>query len=144
MIYGSSIRPLYLTWKVKVKVTQILVGRRAVWYTYIYLPAVYYPLIWMSQRGVWWQAGFSAVPAIFLVQIVYKFHGISTTIGGLLCVSTAGSVLTPKAGLITTVSCNHQYVTLPQNGQFLTNFRDSSIMPCHSDINFLIQFSATD
>ncbi len=27
-------------------------------------------IIWMSQKGVCWRAGFSAVPAIFLVSIV--------------------------------------------------------------------------
>ncbi len=43
---GSPIIPSYLTFsglESSVKVTPILVDRRSVWYTYIYLPAVYYP-----------------------------------------------------------------------------------------------------
>ena len=47
-----------------------LVGRRSVWYAYIYLPAVYYSFNLNVTKGSWWQAGFSTVPAVFLVVLV--------------------------------------------------------------------------
>ncbi len=78
---GSPIIPSYLTLsglERSVNVSQILGGRRSVWYTYMYLPAVYYPLNLMSHKGVWWRAGFSAAPAVLLVGI---------TLFELLCVN---------------------------------------------------------
>ncbi len=48
-----------------VKVTQILSGIRSVWYTYICLQLIT-TLIWMSKENLL-AAGFSTVPAVFLV-----------------------------------------------------------------------------
>ena len=51
---GSPIIPPYLTLsglERSVKVTQILVGRKTVWYTYIYLPVVYYTFYMNVTKG---------------------------------------------------------------------------------------------
>ena len=57
-------------WKVKVKVSQILSGRKFAWNRFTRSNIT--TLIWMSQKGSLLAGGFSAVPAVFLVCFVSR------------------------------------------------------------------------
>ncbi len=70
-------------WKVKVKVTQIwFVGVLYMVYIHTYICQQFIaPLTWMSQRGVWWWAGFSNVPAVSLSCLYFKPGILKSIIG---------------------------------------------------------------
>ncbi len=63
--------------EVKVKVTQILSGRRGVCYTYICQYCIT-TVIYMSQKWLMQAAGFSAVPAVFLVNVSQHKFSVCT------------------------------------------------------------------